>query len=449
MVSTIKFSQFSNVNPTLTNFTVGYTSGNNFKSSWPITWTSSTRPSSPPNGFSGYNTTLNAWEFWNGTIWTQFSANAGGTVVDGLQNNIGYYAANGNTISPLSNLSDAILVTNSGGVPSLSTTLPSGLNIPGYANEPVNTNITSMTGLTGYLQAPLGFKDSSGNIVMGFSFADSPTCYLGVQNGAGVVSLYLDGSATNAELNILSKGTAPIVFYNNISGMPGVILTLRGDITNPVNYLVLSPAATGSPPAIYPQGSDSVIGLTLLTKNSNFNLIDITATIAPSLQFYNAAATHYTAFKAATSQSTDATFVLPAADGTASAPIITDGSGNLSFLPGAWVDFSGGIALTGFSGSPTITLAVGKIIGKTFFFNLQVTGTSNATTFTVTGMPYTCGNTAYIPIAYAQDNSSYTQCNATIAASGTTLTMQKGGGSSSWTNSGTKTAYITGFYETT
>ena len=54
--------------------------------------------------FSGYSTTLNAWEFWNGTIWTQFSANAGGTVVDGLQNNIGYYAANGNTISPLSNL---------------------------------------------------------------------------------------------------------------------------------------------------------------------------------------------------------------------------------------------------------------------------------------------------------------------------------------------------------
>ena len=92
-----------------------------------------------------------------------------------------------------------------------------------------------MTGLTGYLQAPLGFKDSSGNIVMGFSFVILPTCYLGVQNGAGVVSLYLDGSATNAELNILSKVLRLLFFIIIFSGMPGVILTLRGDITNPVN----------------------------------------------------------------------------------------------------------------------------------------------------------------------------------------------------------------------
>lgn len=53
-----------------------------------------------------------------------------GTVNSGLINQLGYYAAGGTAISGLTTGNNGVLVTSAGGVPSISSTLPSGLTIP-------------------------------------------------------------------------------------------------------------------------------------------------------------------------------------------------------------------------------------------------------------------------------------------------------------------------------
>lgn len=142
--------------------------------------------------------------------------------------------------------------------------------------------------------------------------------------------------------------------------------------------------------------------------------------------------------------------------GTPSAGIMTNCTGytvaNLS--DGAWTDFSGTIGYTGFSGTPTTNIARYKVIGKTLFYEISMTGTSNATGFTITNMPVAAartfgGNPAGGPVYQAINNgvSNYTvQCNTT--ASSTTLTLTLSNNGAGWTASGTKAIAISGFYET-
>jgi hypothetical protein len=82
MVNTIKFSQFSSINPSAANTLVGLSSGVNSTSPFPINWTTATRPVSPINGFLGYNTTLSEYEYWNATTldWVQLGSGDTGTV---------------------------------------------------------------------------------------------------------------------------------------------------------------------------------------------------------------------------------------------------------------------------------------------------------------------------------------------------------------------------------
>lgn len=55
-----------------------------------------------------------------------------GSVNPGLINQMAWYAASGSVVSGLATANNGILVTSALGVPSISTTLPSGLTIPGY-----------------------------------------------------------------------------------------------------------------------------------------------------------------------------------------------------------------------------------------------------------------------------------------------------------------------------
>lgn len=50
----------------------------------------------------------------------------------GTVDQLAYYAASGNTLSGLATANNSVLSTNGSGVPALSTTLPTGLTIPGY-----------------------------------------------------------------------------------------------------------------------------------------------------------------------------------------------------------------------------------------------------------------------------------------------------------------------------
>lgn len=66
-----------------------------------------------------------------------------GTVSSGTANSLAYYASTGTTVTGLGSANSAVLVTSAGGVPSISTTLPSGLAM----GTPASLTLTNATGL--------------------------------------------------------------------------------------------------------------------------------------------------------------------------------------------------------------------------------------------------------------------------------------------------------------
>jgi len=77
MVTTVKFSEFDDIDLAGTNLLVGLSEGLNAKSAFPLSWTTVLRPVNPTNGTLGYNTTLSLYEFWNGVTWIQLSTSSG------------------------------------------------------------------------------------------------------------------------------------------------------------------------------------------------------------------------------------------------------------------------------------------------------------------------------------------------------------------------------------
>lgn len=113
----------------------------------------------------------------------------------------------------LATANSGVLVTSAGGVPSISTTLPAGLTIPGYATSGANANITSMTGLTGYLQYPAGVKDSTGAVIVTFSTNGvTPVNYIDIVNNptGSAPGLRAMGADTNVTIGMISKGTGQV-----------------------------------------------------------------------------------------------------------------------------------------------------------------------------------------------------------------------------------------------
>jgi hypothetical protein len=85
-----------------------------------------------------------------------------------------------------------------------------------YALKGANDDITSMSALTGYLQAPLGVQDSNGNLVVTFGSQPSAVNYIGFANnttGNSPVIVAL-GSDSNISLQLNGKGTSGV----NIEG---------------------------------------------------------------------------------------------------------------------------------------------------------------------------------------------------------------------------------------
>ncbi len=81
-----------------------------------------------------------------------------------------------------------------------------------FANAPVNTNITSMTGLTGVLSQPTAIVDSFGNPVLSFNYSSgSPTDYLEIYNGIDSMSgIQVISSNANASVGIFGKGSGGV-----------------------------------------------------------------------------------------------------------------------------------------------------------------------------------------------------------------------------------------------
>ncbi len=115
----------------------------------------------------------------------------------------------------------------------------------------------------------------------------------------------------------------------------------------------------------------------------------------------------------------------------------------------AWTDFSGTISYGGFSGTPTTNLAKYKKLGNTCFVMIDMSGTSNATTFTIT-LPFNSNSGSTINLARVTNNSTTSTAPqyGTLSAASAILTLTLGDSSSAWTSSGTKGCRLSFFYET-
>ncbi len=105
----------------------------------------------------------------------------GGTVASGTANQLAYYSSSGTTVSGLASANNGVLVTSSGGVPSISSTLPAA----------VQGNITS-TGTLGNTSIS-GTLSATGALAFG-----TPVPVSGGGTGIGTLSGFVYGNGTSA-----------------------------------------------------------------------------------------------------------------------------------------------------------------------------------------------------------------------------------------------------------
>src|ERR1051326_1645207 len=106
-------------------------------------------------------------------------------------------------------------------------------------------------------------------------------------------------------------------------------------------------------------------------------------------------------------------------------PAVTDLS---DYTPGT--DWSGSVGFTGFSSNPTVTTARYGIIGKMAWIFLDLSaGTSNSSSFTVTGLPVTPNvNARQACVAIDNGTQQSTSGMASVTAGSTTITFGKSWG---------------------
>jgi len=153
------------------------------------------------------------------------------------------YASSANTVSGLATANSSVLITSAGGVPSWSTTLPSGI-------AATNMALTTPT-----------IKGSNGFNVATFADVASATDYFsftaGVANGALV---QLISGSTNASFKILAKGTG------------GVTIGSAAATTNPMTwtnstntFAVSIPTWTGNRTLTLPDANVTLVSGTMLS----------------------------------------------------------------------------------------------------------------------------------------------------------------------------------------
>jgi hypothetical protein len=191
----------------------------------------------------------------------------GGTGLTTVAINSLLYASSANTWAALASANNSVLSTNGSGVPSLSTTLPSGLTIPGYAHSGANSDITSLTGITGVIQAPTFINDSSGAPLLGFSAPASAVNYLTMRSSIATQPVLLDatGSDTTVMLNFRSKGNLYGFSPNNAVGDAA----LRFFLANGNDYVGLkAPSSVAAPVTFTLMNADGASGSWITTNGS-------------------------------------------------------------------------------------------------------------------------------------------------------------------------------------
>ncbi len=91
-----------------------------------------------------------------------------------------------------------------------------------FATAGANSNITSLTGLTGTLQAPTTIKDSSGNNMFAFNYQATPVNYFSFANASTGNNVAIDalGSDTDVGISYVAQAAGAHIFYSTSAAAP-------------------------------------------------------------------------------------------------------------------------------------------------------------------------------------------------------------------------------------
>ena len=193
-----------------------------------------------------------------------------GTVTAGLINQLAWYSAGGTAVGGLTTANNGVLITSAGGVPSISTTLPSGLTIPsatlssptmttpalGTPASGVGTNLTGipiggLTGLgTGVASALADATNATGGFVTFSGALGTPSS----GNGSNLTNLpwtsvtgtptTLSGyGITNGQTNSLANTK---IWVGNGSGLAAAV-NASGDCTISNTGVLSCSSSNGTP----------------------------------------------------------------------------------------------------------------------------------------------------------------------------------------------------------
>jgi hypothetical protein len=184
---------------------------------------------------------------WNG----EYAFNGGegsGTVNSGTINQLSWYAATGVAVSGLATANNGVLVTSAGGVPSISSTLPSALNVPQPNIVGVTTNSNAAAGSVGEMLSSV--IASPGNSISSATLTD-------------LTSLVLTPGDWDVWGNIFfipSVSTTAIVAFINTTSVTAPDSSLRAALQGAFNGVgILAPSyritvATATTTTIYLTG---------------------------------------------------------------------------------------------------------------------------------------------------------------------------------------------------
>lgn len=305
MVTTVKFSSFESFDQAnTTNALVGFsapTSGQNIKLSWPIIWTTATRPTPPYAGLIGYNSSISDYEYYNSSSWVPFGSGASGTVTQ-INTGVGL---TGGPITETGTISFAAIaanslwanVTGSGAVPTViptSTFLMSANNLSDLPNKviaranlgvAIGTNVEAWSAILDQISAGTWLGADSittlGTIAFGAwhgSTVDVPFGGTGNTTFTAFSVICAGSTATGALQNVsgvgssnqvlVSNGPGVLPSWQNVPGLTGSALT-KSDDTNVTLTLGGSPTTALLAATSLTLGWTGQLGLTRGGTNAN------------------------------------------------------------------------------------------------------------------------------------------------------------------------------------